>query len=158
MFIIGGGISAKGLKVSKVNIKLTSTALRHMKEDGTTIVDARILKPTTITVETFCPDLNTQEQVDKILKDRGNYYLIQSKGLSFSMMLLDHERISQTANMLSAAPVSLSFKQVIMPVIDVASHPADSDLINRGMTAINKVTTSVTDLYSKVSSTISSIL
>lgn len=160
MFVIGGfgGSKATALKISKVSAKFVSMPMRHMKEDGTTVVDVRILKPTTVVVETMCPDLDTQKQVNDILMDRNNFYFITSKGLVIDNLMLDHEQIRQTAEVLSASPISLSFKQVITPTIEVTAQSADSSLLNRGMMALNSATQTVTGLYSKASSAISSLL
>jgi hypothetical protein len=138
MFTINGGIDAASLKISKVNIKYTSKPMRHMKEDGSTIVDARIIQPVHVEVEGFCPDLDTQNQVNNIMLNRDILYNIDSKGLHIRNMMLEGETVSQTSQVLSAAPVKLSFKEVlvrnVIPI--VTGQSGDASLVDHGMSAV----------------------
>jgi hypothetical protein len=141
LFTINGGANAASLKISKVHLKYTSSPMRHMKEDGSTIVDARIIRPVTISAEGFAPDLDTQTQINNIMLDRFAFYKIESKGLVFDNMMVDGQQVKQTPQVLSAAPIQISFKQVltqnIVPVITAQS--GDASMLDHGMAVVNDV-------------------
>ncbi len=149
-----GSIQIKGLKVSRVQIRLMSAAMRHMKEDGTTIVDSRIIQPSTVTVEAFCPDAATLKQVNNLLLDRANFYSVSSKGVILNNMMAEAQQISQTSEVISAVPVRLSFRQVVSKNIDplIVAQSADSTLVDRGMSLLSNATKTVTDVFSKIKS------
>lgn len=143
-----GKAIAPSLKPIRVNMKFTSMPMRHMKEDGSTIVDVRIIHPTTITIDAYCPDLDTATQINNLLLDRSSFYSISSKGLFVDQVMLDGEQIKQSPDVMSATPIRLAFKQVLteetQPIVFAQS--TDASLIDRGMTLLNKATNSATNL------------
>lgn len=149
-----GTIQVKGLKAVRVHIKLTSSAMRHMREDGTTIVDSRIIQPSSAVVEALCPDAATFKQVNNLLMDRANFYSVSSKGVILNNMMAEAEQVSQSPEVISAIPVRMSFKQVIskevLPLLVASS--ADSTLVDRGMSLLSTAKNTVTDVYSKIKS------
>lgn len=149
-----GTIQVKGLKVVRVQIHLNSTAHRHMKEDGTTIVDSRVIQPSTATVEAICPDADTLKQVNNLLLDRANFYSISSKGVILNNMMAEAEQISQTPDMTSAVPIRLSLRQVVSKNTDplIVAQSSDSTLVDRGMSLLSNATKTVTDVFSKIKS------
>jgi hypothetical protein len=142
------GAIAAGLKPIKVNMKFTSTPMRHMKEDGTTIVDARIIQPTNITIDAYCPDLSTATQINNLLSDRSSFYSVSSKGLFVDQMMVDGEQIKQSPDVMSATPIRIALRQVLtkntQPIVFAQS--TDASLIDRGMTLLNTVSTSAASL------------
>lgn len=144
---------ADGIKPVRVSIKLTSQSMRHMLEDGSTIVDARIIQPTTVTIDGFCQDQNAINKVNTILMDRSSVYSVSSKGVIVDQMMAESEHIKQSPEHMSAVPIRLAFKQVITkeskPV--VFAHASDSSIIDRGMTILNSVAQSASDLFSSIS-------
>lgn len=149
-----GTIQVKNLKTIRVHIRLTSAAMRHMREDGSTIVDSRIIQPSSAIVEALCPDAATFKQVNNLLMDRANFYSISSKGVLLNNMMAEAEQVSQTPEVMSAIPVRLSFKQVlskeVLPLVVESS--SDSTLVDRGMSLLSTATKSVNDIYSKIKS------
>lgn len=149
-----GATAADGLKVSRVHIKLSSIPMRHMKEDGSTIIDSRIIQPTSVQMEAFCETLESFAKLNAVALDRSTFYSITSKGLTFENMLLENEQISQNPEVMSALPVKLSFKQVLTKSVKpiVFSQSADASLISRGMNLLSTAKTSATDLFNSISS------
>lgn len=150
----GDAQMASNAKVVSVRIMYASRLHRHMKEDGSSIVDARTIMPTRLRVEMIAPDLDTLDQITQVAQNRSSAYIIKSKGLVFDNMMVEDECISQVPKMLSASPVRLEFKQQlvqwVMPVI--YSQSSDSSVIDRGFAALNGVTTSVNDLVTRTKS------
>jgi hypothetical protein len=149
-----GDVQAKGLKVGRVHIKLISSAMRHMKEDGSTIVDSRIIQASTVTIEAFCPDSATLKQVNNLLMDRANFYSVSSKGFILNNMMVEADQVSQTAEMISAVPIRIAFKQVVSKNIQaiIVAQSADSTLVDRGRSLLSSAAQTVNDLYSKINS------
>lgn len=149
-----GATAAEGLRVSRVHIRLPSTPMRHMKEDGSTIIDSRIIQPTSVQMEAYCETLDSFSKLNAVLLDRSTFYSIASKGLSFDNMLLENEQVSQSQDVISALPVKLSFKQVLTKKITpiVFAQSADASLISRGMNLLSTAQTSVAGLFSSISS------
>ncbi len=149
-----GDVQVKGLKVGRVHIKLISAAMRHMKEDGSTIVDSRIIQPSTVTVEAFCPDSATLKQVNNLLMDRANFYSVSSKGVILNNMMVEADQASQSPDMISAVPIRIAFKQVVSKNIKplIVAQSADSTLIDRGRSLLSSATQTVNEVYSKIKS------
>jgi hypothetical protein len=143
-----GKAIATNLKPIRVHIRFTSTPMRHMKEDGTTIVDARMIQPTNITIDAYCPDLSTADQVNSILVDRSSFYSVSSKGLFVDQLMVDGEQIKQSPDATSATPTKITFKQVLtkntQPIVFAQS--TDATMIDRGMTLLNGAAGSATSL------------
>lgn len=155
-FKISRGVSEKGiatnLKVIKITVKLSSAAMRHANEDGTTTTDVRIIKPTSIAIDAYCPDLDTISQVNSIIMDREAQYSISTRGVSFNNLLAINENARQTPEVLTATPIRLSFKSVpsdMKPPV-ILGQAADSSIVNRGMLLVNQAKQNVTDLSAKV--------
>ena len=142
------------LKVMRVSVKLTASALRHMKENGSTVVDSRIIEPAMVAIEVFCQNLDSYRIVDAILMDRTSLYKITSKGLVFDNMMCETERVTQSPDALSAMPVSIVFKQALSkntnPVI--FSQSADASAVSRGMNLLSSAANSVGELYNSIAS------
>jgi hypothetical protein len=142
------------LNVVKVSIRLQSKLFRHMLESGNTIVDARVIEPTTLDVDIFCQTLDDVAAVNKLLMDRGNFYAITTKGLVFDSMMLEQEKLRQTPAVLSAAPIHLVFKEVLVqhtpPIIFQQS--ADSSIVSLGIVALKNASQNVSGLLSAIKS------
>jgi hypothetical protein len=142
------------LNVSRVSIRLSSRPMRHSLESGNTVVDTRIIEPTSLDVDVFCQTLDDVDSVNKLLRDRSNFYTITTKGLVFSAMMLQNERLTQAPTVLSAVPINLTFKEVIIhsatPVI--FKQPADSSLVSLGIASLKTAQQNVSDLVSAVKS------
>lgn len=147
-----GTIQAKNLKISRVHIKLSSNAMKHMLEDGSTVVDSRIIMPSTITIDAFCPDAETVKQLNNLLMDRINFYTVSSKGITLENMMMEADQATQSADIMSAVPVRISMRQVISSNIEavVVAQPSDSTLVDRGRALLSTATKSVTDVYNKI--------
>jgi hypothetical protein len=149
----GQKLSAK-LNVSRVVMRLQSKLMRHSLEAGNTIVDARIIMPSTIDVDVFCSTLDDVAAVNSLLQNRTQLFTLTSKGLVFGSMMLDNEQLHQASEMLSAVPIHLSFKEVLVqntpPVL--FQQPADSSLIGRGFLALKTAEGNVSDLISSIKS------
>ena len=147
-----GSIQVRNLKVVRVHVKLASSAMKHMREDGSTIVDCRIIQPATINIEAFCPDEATVNQLNNLLNDRANFYSVSSKGVILNNMMVEANQIRQTPDVMSAAPVRIAFRQVISKNVKplIVAQSSDSTLTDRGMALLGSTTQTVTGIYGKI--------
>jgi len=145
------------VKIVNASIKLTAEPQRQMLEDGSTVTDSKTVRPTRMSVDVICPDLNVLDQVNSIMSDRTSLYQITSRGLIFANLMVDSEFIRQSPDMLSASPVRMSFKQILIENVSpvIFANKSDSSVIERGIAALNKAKDSVADLYAKISTSIS---
>lgn len=145
-------VVAKNLKVRKVSIKLTSKVMRHQQEDGSTIVDSKILMPLRLDIESFVPDIDTLTQVNQIILDRESIYTLSSKGLVMSHMMAEGTNLKQGSEMLSATPARITFKQLLVKDITpvICKQSGDSSIIDRGIAALEDAKQTVTDMVNKV--------
>lgn len=143
---------AAGLSVSKVGIKYTATAFRHKREDGTSVVDARILNPTRVDIDVIVGSIDVLEQVNDIILDKSSAYTITSKGLVMTNMMMDRQQIKQAADIISASPVRMSFTQVLVQgyAPNICAQSADNSLLDKGLQLVNKVTVPLTTLVDSV--------
>lgn len=156
---------ASNLKVARVRFRYRSTALRHMREDGTSIVDQRVILPAVVEIDVFCTTQDDLAMVNSALLDRTGVYTITSKGLVINNMMADEEQIKQTPDVISSNPVRLSFKQLLLqnganpPQVEQA---ADSSLLKLGIQQVNSAAQSVqtfaTNFASNVAAGVTSTL
>jgi hypothetical protein len=155
-----GVVAAKDLKISKVTIKLSSDPQRHMMENGNTRIDTRTIKGIRIQMEVFAPDLNVLAQINDVAMDRSSLFQITSRGLIIPDMMIDSEVMKQVPEILSATPIRLTFKQILIegksPII--MNNAADASLIDRGLALVDNVTDTVGDLYNKASTAASNFI
>ncbi len=155
-----GQVVCSNLKISRVVIKLDSIVQRHKQESGSTIVDSRVLRPNIVSIDCFCPDVDTLSQVNDVLNNREKLYTIATKGLIVDYMRLEKEEIRQTPEVLSASPLRLSFKQVLAQyqTQTIYAQSGDVPLISRGLAILSTAQQGVTGFISTVSSNISGYL
>lgn len=147
---------ATNLKVSRVSIKLCSRVMRHMREDGNTIVDARIIQPTRVEIDVFCTSLDDVTLVNSMLLDRSGLYTVKSKGLIFKSMMAEGEAIRQTPEVISAHPVRISMKQLLNPSgqePQSMKQAADSSMIDKGIQTISAAVQGVQGIVSNAQTT-----
>jgi hypothetical protein len=125
----------------------------NKKENGTSIIDARVLLPTTIEVQVICSTLDAVEKINNILLDINSIYSISSKGLIFQNMQLNNDTILQSPDVLSAAPLKLNFQQRILQNNNnpTCVQTGDSTLVDNGInllkTTASNVETFTTNLF-----------
>lgn len=147
--------------VSKVVIKLRSKIMRHKREDGTTIVDARVLEPMTVEIGVFAPTLDSLSMLNSAMLDRNSTYTVKSRGLVFRRMMMNATGIKQSGDMLSASPVRLSLKELLtqnqtnVGQTNVA-QPADSTLIDKGLQTVATAVQTVQGLAQSIAGEIGS--
>lgn len=145
---------APDLKTVRVTIQLSAAAMRHMREDGATIVDSKVIQPTSLDIEGYCQDINSLGQVNAILLDRTAVYSITSKGLTFDNMMCDTQQIYQSPDVMSAIPIRMRFRQIpsksVSPI--VVAQSADASIVSRGMNLLSSATKSVNDIYTSIAS------
>lgn len=146
------GVFAEKLKVSRVSIHFTSTVMRHMKEDGSTVVDSRVIQPISLSVDGFCPDKDTLSAVNEIVTNRSRLYKITSKEIIINDMIAESDQIKQSSDFLSAAPVHLSFRQLLSEKKkkNINAQSADSSVVDRGMSMLNTAKQTVSGLSDKI--------
>lgn len=154
-----GSAVAASMKIISVDIKFVSTPMRHMREDGTTRVDTRIIRAAELEVSFICPDINTFQQILNVVKDRQQTYSITTRGLHLRRMMVCEDAVKQIPEMLSATPMQLYFKQLLVQNEDpkVCAQAADSSLIDLGLTTISSAASSASSLYSNIQSNISKV-
>lgn len=146
------------LKIRKCEINWESEPQRHQLEDGSTKIDTRTIKCVRLRVEAFCPDINTLSQLQALFTNRTALYKVASKGIIIDNMMLDDEKLEQSPENISATPITISFKELLLSGGDtsVCSNPADSSLIDRGISMFDSLSSGAQDLYNTVSAGISS--
>lgn len=148
------------VKVLRTKIGLSSTVMRHMREDGTSIVDSRIILPYTLEVEIICPDLNVANDVLTVLSDRSALYKVTSKGLVFDDLMMMYDSMHQTPENLSSTPTRIAFQQILLEGSKqaITAQPGDSSSMDRGITSLRDVATnaaqSVTDLFNRATESV----
>ena len=158
---LNGGIFLPAFSTANVRIRLTATMMKHMTESGKTVVDARIIRPAQITAKIFCSTIDEVDAVNKVLLDRGAFYSVYTKGLVMIGFFLDKTTSTQAATMLSATPTELVFKQVLLnwsTQVPIFKQSADSSVVDTGFSLLNSATQTVSGLYAKATTAISSIL
>lgn len=142
-----------GVKIKRVSIKLQSIIPRHVREDGTQIVDMRVLRAIMIMVEAFAPTIDDQSQMVALQNDRQNTYIIAAKGLTFNNMMAQGTGIKQSPEVLSAAPLQLIFKELLTQSegqTENCQQPGDSSTTDLGIQLPTISTQTVTGLVSNV--------
>ena len=145
--------SSFSLKVRKTSIKFSAIAHRHMKEDGSSIVDAKTIQPTEISVEIYCQTLQDVEQINDLLQNRTNLFTVSSKGLVFPSMMLDEETVKQSAAVISATPLTIRFIELLVQNVQpiIFAQAADSTLISNGFaTLVGAANQTVSSLRSTI--------
>lgn len=152
-------VVAAGLKILSVSIKYRSTAMKHMREDGTTLIDSRIIRAADMEVVVMAPDINALSQLNDLMNDRTKTYNIVTRGLYLNSMMVEHTGIKQIPDVLSATPMQVIFKQLLVQNVTpvVCAQAADSSVIDKGLAALNSVTTSATDLFNNVQANIAKV-
>jgi hypothetical protein len=144
---------SKNLKVSKVTIKHSSRPMRHMRENGTTIVDVKIVDPVEVKIDTFALSLNEIKTLTILLEDRENTFTISTKGIVLKRMLCESLEIKQTADMITASPVSITMKELILTKSGsqkpVVAQAADASVVSKGIQSLDVITSPVRDTFDK---------
>lgn len=155
-----GIVVARGLKIVKVRIRLSSALMRHKTDIGSTEADARIIAPTVIEMDVIVPNVDTMNQVIAMTKDRGSFYQITSRGLIFNFMRVDMQDFNHSGEMLSATPMTLKFKQQLLEDISpgVFEIAGDSSLIDKGLSVLSGITSTATELASNIKTKITGFL
>lgn len=145
---------ATSLKIKRVVFYYESRVMYHLREDGKALADARVIVPTRCEVEAYCPTIDAVDQALAILNDRESTYSIQSKGVVLKPAMLENDATVQSPEMLSATPVRLIFKQLLVQGVDpvTVAQSADSRLIDRGIAMIGEARETVVGFASKVRS------
>lgn len=141
----------------RVRIKLRARPMHHMLEDGSTRVDAKILQPITIDMELIAPNADTLGQMDNVFMDRSSIYSVASRGILFRNMRMNFEGIEQSAEMLNAVPARIQFMQLMYQGSGAVVYkaPADSSVIDKGMSMLKSATGTVTGLVDKAKTVMS---
>lgn len=155
-----GMATAKGAKVIKVSIKLTSDPMRHSMEDGSTFIDTRIIKPPKVQVDLIAPDDDTLSQVNAVMLDRKSLYQITSRGIILPDVMVEAESMEQTANNISSTVMKLSFQQVLIEntLQIIVTNAADASIIDRGRAVVGEVTETVSGLFDKATNAASNLI
>lgn len=131
---------AKNLNVSRVGIKFRSRVFRHMREDGNSIVDARVLMPSVCEIDVFVATLDDLANVNSMMLDRTGVYRVTSRGLVLTNMMMSEESIKQTPDVLNASPVRIVFQKLLTQNADTppsVAQAADSSLLDQGIQTVS---------------------
>ncbi len=141
-----------GAKVKKVSIQLSAFIPRHPREDGSTITDTRVVRPTMLVVELIAPTIDDVEDIKTVMADRQNLYGISSKGLVFANMMAMNIGIKQNSDMLSAAPFQVVFKELLQENVSpiICAQGGDSDSQDSGIQILNNIANGVGNLVTTV--------
>ncbi len=145
---------AEKLKVSTVTIKYKSRVMRHQKENGSTVVDVRIVDPVVVDLDVIAPSFDELGVLKNFLLDRKETFTLTSKGVVVKEVVCGAIDIQQNASMLSASPARITFKQFLRQggpreTHKIVEQPADSSVFNRGIQTVTKKLESVQDTFRK---------
>lgn len=144
---------ASTFNVVRVGFKYRSRTMRHMREDGTSIVDCRKVQPAIVEIDVICATLDDLAMANVLIMDRTGVYTITSKGLVLKNMMADEQMIKQSPEMLSASPVRITLKQVLTQSnVDPPQmeQSADSSMLDRGIQAVNSTVQSAQGLVNQI--------
>lgn len=102
-----------GVKIVRVNSRLSGKLLKNMGEDGSEIIDTKIILPLNITVTAYADSNDAVAKINNLLQDINGRYDLYSRGLYFKGLTLANQQISQSPDYLSATPVNIVFKGII---------------------------------------------
>lgn len=140
-----GGVVCVNLKIVEADIELTATVFKHKMEDGQIQADARVQEPAEVHVSAFVPDYFTLDEVNKVLRDRNAYYNLIIKDVVWMTLVCANEEMEQSAEVINATPITLSFKEIIKAVSTdkPAEQNADENTRQRGDVQPQNTTTTV---------------
>lgn len=122
----------------KATIMRTSKAMEHPLETGASIVDHRIVLPTTIELALILSSENYRavyQQVADLFK-RGELLTVQTRVESFTSMLIEKMPHDETPEMFDGVTLALSLKeaQFVQPQFSPLKvrQPKDSNTVKRG--------------------------
>lgn len=141
-----GEVSLLGLGVSVANLRLMSKILKNQREDGVIIAHGRVIIPSVIELDVIVQTIDGLETLNQIYKDIEGLYTIVSRGISFTNMRMTTQGIQQSAEMLSASPIRLTFKQAFLQNDDmpICQQAPDSSLIDTGIADLKNFSSDVT--------------
>lgn len=142
-----------GVKVERVTAKLSAKLLKNIAEDGTTIVDAKIILPIRITVSAYAETKDAVSKINSLLKDTAERYTLYSRGLYYEGITLASERFDMSEASLSALPVNIVFNGIIRQgdTSTVTAQSGDSDTIIGGITStVSAATSELTSIVSSL--------
>lgn len=152
-----GEDAATGLKVTRVSIRHSSRAMRHTREDGTTVVDIRVIDPVSVTAEVIAPSSDQLSALNNALMDKDNTFTMTSKSLMVGDLVFQDINVRQSPDMISATPAKLLFKQLLRQggaasaeTHQVVEQSADSSMFNRGIQSLKQAEEQFTTAVSKI--------
>lgn len=143
----------KNLKVAKTGIKFNSRPHRSVKEDGTTIVDAKVVLQTELTLSVYCQTVDDLRQVNDLLQNRSKLYRIYSKGVVIDNMVMVSEQVKQSPECLNSYPIDLKFEEIIIQGAkpSIVKQSSDSSVLPLGLASISVAAKqTVSDLIASV--------
>lgn len=143
---------AAGLAVGKVSLRYASKIFRHMRENGSSVVDARVTLPVQAEIEVFAESFDQLANLNATMIDRSTTYVITSKGLILPLMMMNENTIKQSPEMLTGAPEKLSFTSILFKgnLSTLCEQAGDSSLLKRGLTSLQGALIDVTTLVSRI--------
>lgn len=125
-------------RAMKATVMRTSKAMEHPLETGASIVDHRIVLPTTIELSLILSSEDYRavyQQVGDLFK-RGELLTVQTRVESFASMLIEKMPHDETPEMLDGVALALSLKeaQFVQPQFSPLKvrQPRDSNTVQRG--------------------------
>lgn len=109
-----GGATLSDIGVKDVTIQFTSRLLMNTSESGQPIIDSRVIMPTRISVNVVCNSADRVAEVNSLLMNLDQVFTIMSRGIKLENFMLDTESLTQSAAMLSATPMRIGFKKVML--------------------------------------------
>lgn len=135
-----------GVSVAEVNIKFSAQLLKNIREDGSPIIDGKIILPCVVQIKLYCTKIDDVEAINVLLNDINVLYSMSTRGIFIDNVMLERDELSQTSAVISAVPINLSFKQVLLgeDTAPVVKQTPDSNTIIGGIR--QTVTSTVSDL------------
>lgn len=150
-----GMTALNDIGVKDVEFNFNSRLMINPGENGQPIIDARVLFPTEISVNIVCNSSDKVAAVNALLMDLTNTYTILSRGILLTGFMVDLDSMSQKAAMISATPIKINFKQIMLQGggSPICAQAGDSSTILGGIkNSINVTADKVTDLSNKLTS------
>jgi hypothetical protein len=138
---------AQSLGIKKASIKLRSKVFRHRREDGTSIVDARVCEPMVFEADVLVPSLDAMAILNACLIDRVQTFTVKSRGLVLKNMVANSESIKQDGEILSENVVRVEMKELLEQdnnnAAQTVQQPADASLLDQGLQQVQQAAISV---------------
>lgn len=137
-----------GVKVKSVSVNMPARLLKNTDELGRQIIDSKVIMPITVQVVAFADSSESLSKINRVYENTNERYTIYSRGLYFEGLTVSDENIRMTGEVLSATPVTISFRGIMFQGDSLVVTAQGGD----ATTIIGGIVSTATAAVSKISS------